>query len=109
MEAAALTTADRLLDTLGARLYAARRHAHITPPQMAEHLGVHRNNISRWESDRGLPTLAVLRHWAEVCDVSAGWLLDGAGADTRRYLSPIEAWHGQLELPWGPPPSLTLA
>ena len=75
---AAQTTADRLLDTLGARLYAARRHAQLTPPQMAETLGVHRNNISRWESDRGLPTLPVLRQWAEVCDVSAGWLVDGA-------------------------------
>lgn len=85
-----MSTSDLLQWTLGDRLRKARHVAGITSAAMAEHLGVERSTISRFEADRVTPRLAYLRLWAMCCDVDLDWLRYGDSAGpmiTNRYLS----------------------
>lgn len=56
--------------------------ADLSVAEMAQAMGVHRNNLAAWEHDRREPSLGTLRKWAEVTGVDLAWLLDLSG-DTR--------------------------
>ncbi len=44
---------------------------------MADHLGLDRKMISRYETDRTPIRMAYLRLWAELCGVSVAWIVNG--------------------------------
>lgn len=63
--------------TVGDRLRKARRIANVTTGEMAEHLGLDRKMLSRYETDRTPIRLAYVRLWADKCGVSMDWILYG--------------------------------
>lgn len=63
--------------TMGDRLRKAREHAGIGSQEMADHLLVSRNTITRYESDASRITDVKIRRWAEVTAVPVAWLLAG--------------------------------
>lgn len=63
------------------RLGLALEHAELSVQAMADHLGVNRNTVGNYLSDRTRPSTAVLRTWALRCGVPFEWLRDGIGGD----------------------------
>ncbi len=64
--------------TLGDRLRKARYHRGITSSgDMAKRLGVHRNSVINYESDRITPPLDVVIRYARITTVPLEWFLDG--------------------------------
>ncbi len=61
--------------TLGQKIAALRKEHRLTQHQLAEKLGAHGNNITRWESDRFRPTTQTLQRLAEIFEVSIDELL----------------------------------
>lgn len=63
--------------TLGDRLAKARRHAGLSQAELARRLGIHRNTVGWYESDRHTDSLTyrVLIAWANECGVTVAWLL----------------------------------
>ncbi|MCA1569279.1 MAG: helix-turn-helix domain-containing protein [Chloroflexi bacterium] len=63
--------------TLGDRLRKSRMDAGFDQENMATHLGVTREAISKWEQDASQPRnlLRVVERWAELTKVPTGWLL----------------------------------
>ncbi len=66
-------------DTLGGRLSAARDAAGIGIEALAERLGVRRETVLAWESDRSEPRPSRLLDLAGIFGVSPMWLMTGAG------------------------------
>lgn len=71
------STADS--DTLGGRLSRAREAAGFTLPQLARSIGVRRETLAAWESDRSEPRANRLVTLAGLLGVSPVWLLSGIG------------------------------
>lgn len=61
--------------TLADRLIKSRDHAQITQQEMADHLGLHRHSVARYESGVIKPKTVVLRSWADRCGVPLEWLV----------------------------------
>jgi transcriptional regulator with XRE-family HTH domain len=59
----------------GERLKAARQKRKLTQRKLAKELNVGRNTIQRYECGEGDPSTETLRKWAELCEVSADYLL----------------------------------
>jgi len=66
-------------DTLGGRLSAARDAAGITVELLAGQLGVRKETILAWESDRSEPRPSRLVKLAGIFGVSPLWLMTGTG------------------------------
>lgn len=66
-------------DTLGGRLSRAREAAGFTLPQLARSIGVRRETLAAWETDRSEPRANRLVTLAGVLGVSPVWLLSGFG------------------------------
>ncbi len=65
---------------IGSRLKALRDSLGIDQGEMADRIGVHRSNLSRWELYHRPPTLANLsKILAAFPDLSSDWLLTGRG------------------------------
>lgn len=64
--------------TLGDRMRKARETAGYGHTAMAEYFGVHRNQITRWESGRTPPKRHIVVQWALVTKVPLVWLETGA-------------------------------
>ena len=65
--------------TMGSKLAQARRKNNLTQEQLAEHLGVTRQAVSRWESDAAYPETDKIVRMSQLLGVSCDWLLrDGA-------------------------------
>lgn len=62
---------------LADRLHKSLRVAGLRPGQMAEHLEVRGETVSRYLTGRVRPTVATLRVWALRCGVPFEWLRDG--------------------------------
>lgn len=78
------------LETLGDRLNRSLKFADLSVQEMADHLGMNRNSLSRYLNDRGAPPRShILRLWALRCGVPYSWLSTGVAPDlgtTGRYL-----------------------
>lgn len=61
--------------TLGEKLAKARKEKNITQEQLADHLGVSRQSISKWESDVAYPETDKLIRMSELFDCSLDYLL----------------------------------
>jgi transcriptional regulator with XRE-family HTH domain len=66
-------------DTLGGRLSSAREAAGISIEALANQLGVRRETVLAWESDRSEPRPSRLIDIAGIVGVSPIWLMTGSG------------------------------
>ena len=66
-------------DTLGGRLSFARDAAGISVEVLADRLGVRRETVLAWESDRSEPRPSRLLDMAGIYGVSPLWLMTGGG------------------------------
>ena len=62
--------------SFGEKLKNARKSAKLTQEQLAERLGVSRQAITKWESDKGLPDIENIKLISKALDVSIDYLLD---------------------------------
>ena len=66
--------------SLHSRIATARRLAGLSQVELARQMGIHRSAVTHWESSKGRnPTMAHLRHIAEVTQVMFEWLATGRG------------------------------
>lgn len=65
---------------IAARLRSARKNADMAQQDVADHLGIRRENVTQWESGDRTPNASNLRKLASVLGVSVDWLL-GDGTD----------------------------
>ena len=70
-------------DTLGKRIMALRKAAGMTQEQVAEHLGVSPQAVSKWENDVSCPDVTMIPRIAQLFNVSTDELL-GLKASTVR-------------------------
>lgn len=70
--------------TLGKRIAALRRQKGLKQEDMAEHLGVSPQAVSKWENDQTCPDISLLPKLAALLDVSVDELLSG-----KKALQPI--------------------
>lgn len=61
--------------TMGQRIAARRKLLNLSQEALAEHLGVSRQAVSKWESDAAIPEIDKLIALSKLYDVSVGWLL----------------------------------
>ena len=66
-------------DTLGGRLWRAREAAGFSESKFAHAIGVKKETVSAWESDRSEPRANKLVTMAGILNVSPSWLLHGIG------------------------------
>lgn len=62
--------------TLGGKIKDARKRSGITQEQLSERLGLSRQAITKWESDKGMPDIDNLKLLSKALNVSLDYLLD---------------------------------
>lgn len=67
-------------DTLGGRLSAARDASGLSLVDVANRIGVKRENLLAWEADRAEPRPSNLIDLAGILGVSPMWLMTGVGS-----------------------------
>jgi transcriptional regulator with XRE-family HTH domain len=67
-------------DTLGGRLSAARDASGLSLADVANRIGVKRDNLLAWEADRAEPSPSNLIDLAGILGVSPMWLMTGLGS-----------------------------
>lgn len=76
---------------LGEKLKTARKNAGLTQEQLSTKLGVSRQAITKWESDKGLPDIDNLRLISNLLNISIDYLLDdGNTLDITVLREPID-------------------
>ena len=65
--------------TLGEKIKDARKAAGCTQEELAGYLGVSRQAITKWESDKGLPDIENIKLISKALGVSIDYLLDSFG------------------------------
>jgi len=85
-------------DTLGGRLSTARDSAGIEMNTLANHLGVKRETMQAWESDRSAPRPSRLVNLAGILGVSPMWLMtgNGQGPSEDGDAQPLDALRSQI-------------
>jgi len=68
-------------DTLGGRLSRAREAAGLAPAEFANALGVRKQTLAAWETDRSEPRANRLIRMAIMLNVNPAWLIQGIGPD----------------------------
>lgn len=90
------------------KIFTARKRAHLTQQQVADHLGISRSAISKWESDnpsqRTAPERDQLVRFAELVRVPVGFLMDD-----RLTESDMPPPMGPLVTPGSTPPKPSVA
>ena len=66
-------------DTLGGRLWRAREAAGLSASRCARMLGIRKETLEGWESDRAEPRANRLITISGILNVSPAWLLHGLG------------------------------
>lgn len=86
-------------DTLGGRLSRTRDAQGITLTALARRIGVNKQTILAWESDRSEPEVERLSLLANVLNVSMMWLLHGVGDAPTDEIGPdpLDALTAQIE------------
>ena len=67
------------MEIIGFRLKKSRRSIGCTQGNLANKLGITSVTVVEWEKGRAEPKPSVLLKWAELTNVSPGWLLTGEG------------------------------
>ena len=71
--------------TLGEKIREARKQACLSQEELAVKLGVSRQAVSKWESDKGIPDIYNLKAIAKLLSVSVDYLLDD-GTDMNKVV-----------------------
>lgn len=74
-------------DTLGGRLSRARESAGYSEANFAKTLGIKKQTLTSWESDRSEPRANRLIMISGLLGVSPAWLLHGVGESPQESLS----------------------
>ena len=69
------------MKSIGERIKALRKNAHLTQQALGEIVGLHGSNISRVEQNMVIPTGDVIAKMSEYFNVSCDYILRGASAD----------------------------
>jgi transcriptional regulator with XRE-family HTH domain len=73
-------TTERNLETMGARICAARKAARLSAAAAARHVGISRGQFWNWETDKAEePGLKSLMTFARLVDINLDWLVTGQG------------------------------
>ena len=67
--------------TIGQRLHDLRKHKNLSLQELADHIGISRSNLNRYERDISKPTSEYLKSLCEFYKVSADYLLFGLAPD----------------------------
>lgn len=66
-----------MANTLGSRITEYRKTKGITQDQLAEHMGVSSQAVSKWENDLSCPDIALLSKLADYFGITIDKLLRG--------------------------------
>lgn len=77
-------------ETIGKRIAARRKEKGYTQEEIAEHLGITAQAVSKWENDTSCPDISLLPALAEMLGTTVDALLSGKSPDTLRVLPPEE-------------------
>ena len=66
------------MDTFGDNLKTARTQKSISQGQLAELMGIHPTHISRYERNQTIPSVDVVKKFADLLEVSADMLIYGS-------------------------------
>ena len=70
-----------MANTLGSRITELRRAKGITQDQLAEHMGVSSQAVSKWENDLSCPDITLLPRLADYFGISIDKLLRGENSN----------------------------
>ena len=77
--------------TIGKRIAALRKEKNLTQEELAGHMGVSPQAVSKWENDQTCPDISALPRLARLLGVTVDELLEGkAETPTVRILPPAE-------------------
>lgn len=68
-------------NTIGQRLHDLRKYRNLSLQELADHIGISRSNLNRYERDISKPTSEYLKILCEFYKVSADYLLFGLAPD----------------------------
>lgn len=68
---------NELKETMGERLARTLRSNKISHSEMAEHLGVHRNTVGGYCTNKSKPLRVMLNAWANRVEVPVEWIVTG--------------------------------
>lgn len=71
-----------MADSLGARIAEYRKKKGLTQDQLAEHMGVSSQAVSKWENDISCPDISALPQLAEFFNITVDELLRGPSTKT---------------------------
>ncbi|MBC7766187.1 MAG: helix-turn-helix transcriptional regulator [Hyphomonadaceae bacterium] len=77
-------------NTLGARIVENRKRKGITQDQLAEHVGVSCQAVSKWENDLSCPDISLLPQLADYFNISVDALLRGKNTSMVQVLDESE-------------------
>ncbi len=69
----------KLNKTLGEKIKAGRLMAGYTQEKLAEQIGVSRQAVTKWESDKGMPDIDNIKLISKLLNISIDYLLDDGG------------------------------
>lgn len=67
--------------TMGVRLRLSRETTGLDRSAFAERIGIHRDSLAKYETDRAVPRPPVLGAWALATGVDLGWIRTGVPTD----------------------------
>jgi transcriptional regulator with XRE-family HTH domain len=79
------------MDTFGENLKTVRTEKNISQGKLAELMGIHSTHISRYERNLTMPSVDVVKKFADVLDVSADRLIYGSKEDkAKSHITDVE-------------------
>lgn len=79
------------MDTLGDRLYYARRKKGYTQSSLAEAIGVSRGVIFNLEKNKTMPQAIVINAICHTLNLNREWLIDGLGEMNSPPVPPVQS------------------
>ena len=79
-----------MTQSIGNRIAQLRRSKGLTQEEVAEHLGVSAQAVSKWENDISYPDITLIPKLAELLSVSTDVLLKGETQPETRYVAEAE-------------------
>lgn len=78
-----------VLQTVGDRVRAARKHRGLDQKELGDRIGVHEKTVSRWENNKQPIELANLEALATVLRVDFDWLREGDRGEGVKVREPV--------------------
>ena len=80
---------------IGKRIHEIRQQKNLTQEQLASDLGISRQAVSKWESDKAIPDIENLMYISNLYDVSLDELVKGDDKVSQKIVADVSAkkWH----------------